>query len=246
MLNTHSLTRSLAARDGARLVRELERNGLPLGSALAARLAPGWVIPTALGFRRLLEVSHRPSQAARAMLDDLMEAQDAAGGFVDPEGFDGAVVTAAALRALAAARGDRRFAADRDRLDDAMARGVVALRQRQAPDGWFGAVGRAGGSMGGPGDDLGSDSDRRAASVLVYWLVGDEPVLRGALDVASLETAWDGGRDGGRVGAIGATKRDGGGWAHDPKDRDLAVEVRDLWSLARASAGDAASQFRAA
>lgn len=234
MLSTHSLTRSLAARDGVRLVRELERNGLPLGPALAARLAPGWVIPTALGFRRLLEVSHRPSPAARAMLDDLLDAQDAAGGFVDPEGVDGAVVTAAALRALAATLGDRRFVVDRDRLVDAVTRGVAALRRRQAPDGWFGAAGGVAGRSAGRDGDL----DRRAAGALVYWLVGDEAALRGALDVPALEAAW---RGGGEAGAAGATDRDGRGSADD-----LYADVRDLWSLARASMGGAALHPRAA
>ena len=261
MLNTHSLTRSLAARDGIRLVRELERNGLPLGSALATRLAPGWVIPTALGFRRLLEVSHRPSSAARAMLADLLEAQDAAGGFLDSEGFSGAVVTAAALRAVAAASGDRRFAADRERLVDAIARGVVALRREQTPDGWFGAgAGFAGGAANGATgsarglweglqegrqeglqenlrEGRGGVADRRAASALVYWLVGDEPALRGALDVRALEAAW---RSEGEAGAAGGLDR---GHREKRTERgsadELAADINDLWNLARASVAGA-------
>jgi len=242
MLNTHSLTRSLAARDGVRLVRELERNGLPLGPVLAARLAPGWVIPTALGFRRLLEVSHRPSTAARAMLDELLDAQVAEGGFADPQGVDAAVVTAAALRALAAALADQRFVADRDRIGEAVARGVAALRRGQAPDGWFGSTGGfTGGSTGGVvGRAAGrlGDLDRRAAGALVCWLVGDEPALCGALDVPALEAAWHGG---GEAGAAGVR----GGHVRGPA-ADLAADVRDLWSLARASMGGAASHPRAA
>ena len=185
MLNIKTVSRSVAARDAGRLVRVLQGSGIRLGPEAEARLARGWVAPAALAFRRLLEVTHRPSVAADAMLQDLLAVGDSArggdggvGGEVN-RGDGDPVTGAAVLSALSAAVDDPRFGLERPALEQAVGRGRAQLAAQQGTDG--GMEARA---------DVNA-SDRLLTSTLVVWLIGGDPRLTGILDGDALTRAWD-------------------------------------------------------
>lgn len=167
MLSLNLLEKLFDAQRFDRLLEGVVENGLPLPLPLRARLAASPVACAALGLRRLVELTYRPTTLSNTMTRYLLEAQDADGSYAgDP------LATAAAVAALAAVRQDHQV--DDLALLDAQERALAALSALQDDDGLFRFV-----------DDR-SEDQRALAGAFVLWLLGTHDAFRATVRLADL------------------------------------------------------------
>ncbi|MEM1355946.1 MAG: hypothetical protein AAGC44_09570 [Planctomycetota bacterium] len=100
MLSIQTIDRTLEAGDHDRLLRDLGRNGLVLPLPLRSQLAQNRAGAVALGLRRIIELTYRPTFLTRQLLGELLSDQAPDGSWLDAEDQPSAVITAAAVAAL--------------------------------------------------------------------------------------------------------------------------------------------------
>ena len=98
MLNTHVIDRTLQAHDNDKLLRDLERNGLVMPLPLRARLGCD-LGATALGLRRLIELSYGPNPVIMRLTRQLVAAVEHE-PLIDADGHACPVLAATVAAAL--------------------------------------------------------------------------------------------------------------------------------------------------
>ena len=157
MISVHMIARMFETRQFDRLLGALAGNGLALPLPVRAVLLQSPVGVIALALRRLAELTYGPTEAARAMLGELLEAQAADGAFERCPVATAAA--AAALRQLA----DQPAGYDPE-VGLAHERAIAALAGMQRDDGLFAT-----------GDDRTVDDRETTSAFVLYLLAGDEP-----------------------------------------------------------------------
>lgn len=185
MLSIQTIDRTLETRDYDRLLRDLGRNGLVMPLPLRSQLAQGPVGATALGLRRLIELTYCPTHLTRDLAHRLLAEQGPEGGWRDGEDRVSPLLTAAAAAALGRSLRDHG-----DMLGDQLtaiqrgyANALTALSHLQSADALF-AV----------GTDR-TREDRLLTSAFIAYLLVDDPafaaVCRGHELLSELEEALD-------------------------------------------------------
>jgi hypothetical protein len=185
MLSINHIDRTLENRDYDRLLRDLGRNGLVMPLPLRAQLAQGPCGATALGLRRLIELTYCPTHLTRSLVDRLISEQAPQGGWLDADGQPCPLLTAAAAAALGRSLRDHgdMLGQQLPTIQHSYANALTALSNLQDADALFSSrLDR-------------TRQDRLLTSAFIAYLMVDDPafaaVCRGHALLSELEEALD-------------------------------------------------------
>ncbi|MEM1212795.1 MAG: hypothetical protein AAGI68_10915 [Planctomycetota bacterium] len=184
MISVSLIDRCLLKKDHDRLLRELARNGLVMPLGLQARLSQAPIAVTALGLRRLTELTYGPTPQALRFTQQLLDAQRADGHFnpqapphlvQDAPGVS-PLATAAAIAALHRVAQDLPDTNQRRELENACRLAVEALAESQCDDGLFAE----------PADQ--THEDRLLTSAFIMYLLTTDARFQELVDRTALAT----------------------------------------------------------
>jgi len=185
MLSIQLIDKTLQGGDHDRLLRELGRNGLVLPLPLRVRLGGSAAGATAMGLRRLVELTYGPTALGRELSSRLIAAVVPGAGVLDDQGQPCPVLTAAAAAGLGRLLRDHGHLLGEDHAptQEAHRLAIDALAQMQAADGLFAC----------PVDR--SAEDRLLGSAFIAYLLLDDHAFAARCQRHALLTALEEQRD---------------------------------------------------
>jgi hypothetical protein len=167
MLSINFIERLFAGRRFDQLIDAIAANGLVLPLSLRVRLAQSPVAATALGLKRVAELTYRPTTLSRAMAAELIAAQRGDGSFAgdDDQQSGDPILTAVVAAALGVLIADHRV--DEPAVLDARDRAVEALARMQDSRGLFPCR-----------TDRTEQDEALAGAFICYMLAADEAFRR--------------------------------------------------------------------
>ena len=185
MLSIQLIDKTLQTGDHDRLLRELARNGLVMPLPLRVRLGGSPTGATAMGLRRLVELTYGPTALGRELCEHLISAIVPGAGVLDDQGQPCPVLTAAAAAGLGRLLRDHGhlMGEDHTMAQDAHRLAIDALARMQAGDGLF----------AGPVDR--TAEDRLLVSAFIAYLLLDDHAFAARCQRHPLLTALEEQRD---------------------------------------------------
>lgn len=185
MLSIQLIDKTLQQGDHDRLLRELARNGLVMPLPLRVRLGGSGIGATAMGLRRLVELTYGPTALGRELAERLIAAVVPGTGVLNDEGQPCPVLTAAAAAGLGRLLRDHGHLMGEDHppTQQAHREAIDALARMQAADGLF----------AGPVDR--TAEDRLLVSAFIAYLLLDDHAFASRCQRHALLTALEEQRD---------------------------------------------------